>query len=182
MYKNIEVFEISKIKILVQETGCEQKSINLPSELDFAKYDDLLDYETDSGSIRIYKRFMIIKISDLSIRIYIPKPVRHLIMKDIQKNGLFSLSHRKHLYKEYDSEKHVLIKVNHIPEDREFLIDSAQNKTRKYSTGVHCMPLLICFYDNVLDRLSYNIVKENIILETGVIDASACNDYLKIAA
>ncbi len=182
MYKNIECLEISNNRILVQEHGKELVSINLPSMMDFSKYDEALDYESEIASVRIYKRHMIIKTGNELIKVYIPKPVRYLIIKDIKNKGLFSLTYRKHLYQEYNNEKHVLIKVNHIPENRDFLIDSAKEKVKNYSTGIYNMPLLICYYDSAQDRLSYNIVKENIVIETGFIDAFACVDRLKIAA
>ncbi len=182
MYKNIKILEITNSGIVVQENGKEPVSIKFSSILDFSRYDEALVYESESASIRIYKRNLIIKTRNEVVKVYIPKPVRYLIIKDIQKKGLFSLSYRKHLYQEYDSEKHVLIKVNHIPESRDFLIDSAKEKTKNYSTGIHNMPLLICYYDSSQDRLSYNIVKENIVIETGFIDAFACVDNLKIAA
>jgi len=182
MYKNFECLEIYNNGILVQEHGKEPVSINLPSMLDFSRYDEALDYTSESASIRIYKRNLLIKTGTEVIKVYIPKPVRYLIIKDVNKKGLFSLTYRKHLYQEYDNEKHVLIKVNHIPESRDFLIDSAREKTKNYSTGIHNMPLLICYYDSSQDRLSYNIVKESVVIETGFIDAFACVDHLKIAA
>jgi hypothetical protein len=182
MYKNFEVLEISRNKILVQKKNRDPISMSFSSDLDFSKYDETLDYESETVSVRLYKRNMIIKTGDDLIKVYIPKPVRYLIIKDVQKKGLFSLTYRKHLYQEYDSEKHVLIKVNHIPENREFLIDSAEEKAKNYSTGIHNMPILICYYDNSKDRLSYNIVKESVVIETGFIDAFACADHLKIAA
>ncbi len=182
MYKNIEILEITSSRVLLQKYGKEPISINLSSIIDFSKYDEILDYESETASVRIYKKNMIIKTDDELIKVYIPKPVRYFIIKDVQKKGLFSLTYRKHLYQEYDNEKHVLIKVNHIPESRDFLIDSAQEKVKKYSTGIYNMPLLICYYDSSQDRLFYNIVKENIVIETGFIDTFACNDHLKIAA
>lgn len=182
MYKNFEVLEISRNKILVQKKNQDPLSIYFSSDLDFSKYDEALDYESETALVRIYKRNMLIKTGNELIKVYIPRPVRYLIIKDVNKKGLFSLTYRKHLYQEYDNEKHVLIKVNHIPESRDFLIDSAREKTKNYSTGIHNMPLLICYYDSSQDRLSYNIVKESVVIETGFIDAFACIDHLKIAA
>jgi len=182
MYKIFEVLEISRNNILIKKSNCDPISISFYSDLDFSKYDEVLDYEAEGALIRIYKKHLTIKTNNELVSIYIPKPVRYLITKDVQNKGLFSLTYRKHLYHDYDSGKHVLIKVNHVPENRDFLVDSAKEKVKKYSTGIHYMPLLICFYDNANDRLSYNIVKESMVVETGFIDAFVCNDHLKIAA
>jgi len=177
MYSNIKEFNITRDSIQFQTN--EMSDIvtltTIDNLLDFNKLkcDTKRTYDTnqDGITITIYKNNLVIyKDATAICRFYIPVKVKFLIEKDLNKSGEFSLEYRKHIRHEYDSNKCVFMAMNFIPEFAEDLSDILRIKARRYSTGVINMPVVACFYDESTDSLRYGISKDNIVVESGIIE------------
>lgn len=170
MYKNIKSIEIVEnvIKFETEENKGSVKS-QIPFNFDSKLMNQRHQYDcNDNYEVVIYKNNLIIyQWSDVVLKFFIPVPVRYYINKDIRSKGLFTLEYRKHLRNEYDNQKHIFIQMNYISDDFDGIVTKVKKRVEKYSTGIHNLPILVCFHDVLEEVIRYSIVSGGIVVESG---------------
>lgn len=180
MYKNIKTLIIKPAKITFStEENQEELTISLESPI---KYTDKFfvkkmfihaiseNRPLKQYMVETYKNNVVIKCgSDVLLKIYVPNKVKYLINKDIEKTSFFSIEYRKHIRSDYDVSNHVTVKLTYIPEEHESMLETAHGYVNKFSRGKANMPILVVHFDFTTEELHYAIIKDNIVVESGVI-------------